>query len=50
MHQIRKLFENQSFSNITDQRLSALMQRFNKEINLGLENYQYHVDVGKDFK
>jgi len=48
MHQIRKVFEKQSFSNITDHKLSALMQKFRKETNLGIENYQFHVDVGKD--
>ena len=50
MHQIRKLFENHSFSNITDHKLIALMQRFKKETNLGIENYQFHVNVGRDFK
>ena len=49
IHQIRKLIEEKSFPNITDHQLASLMGKFRKETNLGIGNYQFHVDVGKDF-
>ena len=47
MDQIRKFFDNESILNRTDYKLESLMRKFGVKTNFSLENYEFHVDVGK---